>query len=130
MPSADNWPGFQGHARRIREKDERPERTASTLFQRASPKLRPVLPGSCVQHGRAMRAFDIPLSWGELLKRTLKEASEDDVWVWRLNSPITSSSLFPPSFSCSLWPVSFRSRTLSTRRRRAAANRSCRDSRS
>jgi hypothetical protein len=26
MPSADSWPGFQGHARRIREKDERPER--------------------------------------------------------------------------------------------------------
>ena len=25
-----------------------------------------------------MRAFDIPLSWPQLLKRTLKETSEDD----------------------------------------------------
>lgn len=31
-----------------------------------------------LQHGSAMPAFDISLSWPELLKRTLKETNEDD----------------------------------------------------
>jgi uncharacterized BrkB/YihY/UPF0761 family membrane protein len=56
-----------------------------------------------------MPAFDISLSWPELLKRTLKETNEDDcLGLAAQLAYYFFLALFPQSFSWSRSPVSFR----------------------